>query len=113
MLICIQLIMKCSRKGMENSRIGLMIDSFDSIDWKRLLPIENGNCIIQEGVTSNGKCFYECTSLTSVESGSSLINIGDYAFISSAVQNTLPLIQAEVPKKCKIIKHSFDKHCYS
>ena len=45
------------------------------------LPIENGNCIIPEGVTTIGDfCFYKCSSLTNIELPSSLISIGDCAF---------------------------------
>ena len=48
---------------------------------KYLLPIENGNCIIPEGVTSIGnECFDGCRSLTSVELPSSLRCIDYCAF---------------------------------
>ena len=48
---------------------------------KNSLPIENGKCIVPEGVTSiGGNCFNERKSLISVELPSTLMSIGDYAF---------------------------------
>ena len=46
------------------------------------LSIENGNCIVPEGVISIVKyCLNECGSLTRILLSSSLSNIGSEAFI--------------------------------
>ena len=56
------------------------------------LPIEKGNCIIPEGVTSIGNyCFDGCSSLTSIELPSSLISIGEHAFSETNISTiTIP-----------------------
>ena len=83
--------------------------------WSRKypLPIEKGNCIIPEGVTSIGNnCFYECSSLTNIELPSSLISIGDYAFGHEYDwESKVPLKQVEVPKNCKIGYKAFEDDC--
>ena len=47
------------------------------IEWRRRkypLPIENGKCIIPEGITSIGdNCFNECSTLTNISLPSTLI----------------------------------------
>ena len=63
-------------------------------DHKREYPllIENGKCVVPEGVTSIGRhCFNECSSLTNIQLPSSLINIGNGAFSESNITTiTIP-----------------------
>ena len=84
-------------------------------DYKREYPllIENGNCVVPEGVTSiANRCFYECSSLTNIQLPSSLISIGKYAFCHECDwESKVPLKQVEVPKNCKIGYKAFDDDC--
>ena len=50
------------------------------------LEIENGNCIIPEGMTKIGnKCFYDCSQLTNITLPSTLKEIGDNAFSNTNI----------------------------
>ena len=67
----------------------------EEIDWETReypLPIENGNCIIPEGITSIGNdCFYKCTTLTNISLPSTLIHIGMDAFYKTNITTiTIP-----------------------
>ena len=55
---------------------------------KNSLLIENGYCIVPEGVTSIGDCcFSHCSSLTSVQLPSSLLSISECAFLNTNIQS--------------------------
>ena len=64
-------------------------------------------------MTSIGnRCFYECSSLTSVQLPSTLLCIGDYAFSSNNDDRAkITMKQVEVPKNCQIGKHAFEDDC--
>ena len=67
----------------------------EEIDWETReypLPIENGKCIIPEGVTSIGnKCFKGCTTLAHISLPSTLINIGSFSFSNTDITTiTIP-----------------------
>ena len=97
------------KKGIECSNYYL-----DAEDIRRKeIPIEEGKCIVPEGVTSIGnRCFNGCSSLTSIELPSSLISIGEYAFCHECVwESKVPLKQVVVPKNCKIGCYAFDDDC--
>ena len=50
------------------------------------MEIENGNCIIPEGVTKIGNmCFYNCSLLTNITLSSSLKEIGDGVFSNTKI----------------------------
>ena len=106
--------MKYLRIRKENEIIKRVELNSKFIDLRRReypLPIENGNCIIPEGITSIGdKCFNECRTLTNISLPSTLINIGNYSF-SSWFRVKVPLKQVEVPKNCKIGEHAFEDDC--
>ena len=66
------------------------------------LPIENGNCVVPEGVTSIGNCcFIECRSLTNIQLPSSLISIGYHAFSNTNITTiTIPEGVTSIGKYC-------------
>ena len=66
------------------------------------LPINNGNCIIPEGVTSIGiSCFNCCESLTSIQLPSSLNSIGEEAFKYTNIQTVnIPEGVTSIGKLC-------------
>ena len=75
------------------------------IDWKTRkypLPIENGNCIIPEGVTSIGfDCFNGCTSLTNIQLPSSLVSIDHNAFSDTNITTiTIPEGVTSIGNNC-------------
>ena len=94
----------------------------DQEDIKRKeVTIENGHCVVPEGVISIGNsCFKGCSSLTSIQLLSTLMSIGDCAIVYNptsfeshlrGTQRKIPLKQVEVPKNCKIGLNAFEDDC--
>ena len=81
------------------------------IDWRTReypLPIENGNCLVPEVVTSIGNyCFNGCSSLTNIQLPSSLISIGGNAFYNTKLK------QVEIPEGVTTIGNDCFNECYS
>ena len=66
------------------------------------LEIENGNCIIPEGVTKIGnKCFDECSELTNISLPTTLIEIGEDAFSNTNITTIIiPEGITKIGNKC-------------
>ena len=65
-------------------------DSIRGIKGEYPLKIENGNCIIPEGITKIGKnCFRNCSSLTNVILPSTLKEISDGAFYKTKISTII------------------------
>lgn len=74
------------------------------IGWKRKYPlkIENGNCIIPEGITKIGEeCFLNCEKLTNIILPYSLKELNNKSFSYSNITTIkIPEGIIKIPKKC-------------
>ena len=73
-----------------------------SYELRNIILRKSGKCVIPEGVTSIGEeCFSECTSLTSIQLPSSLINIGERAFSHTNISTiTIPEGVTSIGENC-------------
>ena len=75
---------------------------YNPFGMQQRIDMNNGNYVVPEGVTTIGNdCFYGCTSLTSVQLPSTLINIGEYAFSETNIKSiTIPEGVTSIGKEC-------------